>query len=256
MRLWVSLLITISTFGTTAIAETICINAPYLTFAGERQRELVQLIDTFRPTLKNYPTMLEVLETHSPDICLSDRMDLAHAYLDIETNRIILSADLPHDIRPGVMLHEIRHLWQYSQGSCPTDDLAMKEYARATLALEADASAISLMIAWEIKEQGDSSVWNALSTWPSHEDIAARYEATISSGEEAGLAATSAFHQWYASDWRRNRYYVAACSEYLDRQDASHRIPQYELIDESFFEDLCKLPQGDAYSCGEPDPEL
>ena len=74
--------------------------------------------------------------------------------------------------------------------------------------------------------------------------------------EETGdgpLATTAAFYQWYASPERRERYYRAACSDYLDRQDRSHLIPRYQAIGAEFFESLCRMPDGGVYSCADPE---
>lgn len=68
---------------------------------------------------------------------------------------------------------------------------------------------------------GDVTVWNALSSLPSHSDIAASFAKTIRETGDASLAVTSAFYQWYACPDRMERYYLTTCSDYLDRQDAA-----------------------------------
>ena len=67
---------------------------------------------------------------------------------------------------------------------------------------------------------------------------------------EAGYAA---FAQWYASDERREIYYAASCSAYLDEQDTSHAIPQYGALAEDYFDRLCTLPDGRDFPCAEPE---
>ena len=158
----------------------------------------------------------------------------------------------PNLMQIGVLLHEIRHLDQLRLGACPSDDLAMEEYARATFALEADASAISLLIAWDLKERGDPGVWSALSAWDSQSDIAARFAGEMATSGDAEIAVSTAFDQWYASDLRREQYYIMTCSAYLDRQDASKALPQYQLLPGDFYAGLCRLPDGRDYPCSEP----
>jgi hypothetical protein len=70
------------------------------------------------------------------------------------------------------------------------------------------------------------------------------------------VAVSGAFDQWYASDFRRSKYYIATCSEYLDRQDAEHALPQYQILSPDFYSDLCRLPNGLGYDCSEPEHML
>lgn len=235
-----------------AQADVDCIDAPYLTAESDQQGELIEIYSEIRPVLERFPSFLETLENKSSSLCLSDQMNNALAFLDIDKNQIVMEQALPRAMQIGVLLHELRHLWQFSRGSCPSDDLAMKEYAYATFAIEADASAISLLVAWDIKEHGDDSVWNALSSWPLQTDIASSFAEIMHETGDVGLAATSAFYQWYASDDRQEMYYAAACMDYLDRQDAGHIIPRYKVLDPGFFERLCRLPDGSAYHCSAP----
>ena len=89
---------------------------------------------------------------------------------------------------------------------------------------------------------------------PLYKDMAASFAKTMRETGDAGLATTAAFYQWFGSDERQTRYYVSVCSEYLNRQDASHNLPRYELLEAGFYEKLCKLPDGSAYECSDPTP--
>ena len=179
-------------------------------------------------------------------------MDNAHGYFDIEQNRIYLSDEIPFPLQVGILIHEIRHLEQSALGICPSDDLAMQEYARATFALEADASVVSLLVAWDMKENGNSGPWLALSAWPTQSDIAATFASELHTSGDVSLAATASFDQWYLSDSRREDYYIASCSDYLDRQDESKLLPRYQLVPAEFLSDLCRLPDGSPYQCSLP----
>ena len=252
MRVGLALLSAFNTIPSLAHASENCIEAPYLTAATKEQRYLVDIYREVLPVLDRFPMLRDTLEAKSPRLCLSDQMDNAHAYLDVDSNQIVIGQSLSTALQIGFLFHELRHLWQYSQGTCPSDDLAMKDYARATFAIEADASAISLLVAWDMKEHGQDAVWNALSSWSNQSDIATSFEETILESGDAGLATTTAFYQWYAKSERQESYYTAVCSDYLDRQDASHLIPRYQLIDVGFFDELCRLPDGSRYQCSEP----
>lgn len=125
----------------------------------------------------------------------------------------------------------------------------MKDYARGVLALEADAGVAAVLVAWARKEAGEGSLWQALETWPMTADIAARFGEVMIESEDAGQAASAAFDQWYAMEARRERYYIASCSAYLDRQDRTHALPGYLPLSSDYFDRLCVLPDGQNYAC-------
>ncbi len=249
MRLLIALLVALADL---AAAEETCIEAPYDSAVNFQQRELAALYDEVSTAWVRFPSLAEAMEARAPQLCFASRMDKAHAYLDVDRNRIYISEDLPSEMKLGVLLHEIRHLDQYTIGVCPSDDLAMEEYALATFALEADASAISLLIAWDMKEQGNARAWSALSAWKAQSDIAARFAEEMEASGSVEGAVSAAFDQWFASEPRRERYYRSVCSGYLDRQDASKALPRYQLIPTDFYSELCKLPDGTSYRCSEP----
>ena len=239
-------------FATAADAGDTCIDPPYVKVYSAEETELRNVYLEIAPVLDRFPSLGEALTEMAPQLCFSSKMDNAHGYLDVDDNRIVLSEELSSAMRIAVLLHELRHLEQLALGICPSDNLAMGEYARATFALEADASAISLLVAWDMKEHGDDSAWVALSVWPSQNDIARRFEEEMAKSGDAAAATAFAFDQWHASGARRELYYLASCSDYLDRQDAGHTLPRYQLVPDDFFEQLCRMPDGGSYHCSIP----
>ncbi len=233
----------------TSQANAVCVDVSDVSLDPDAPAALVQAYEKVSVGLERFPSLLNALEAQSPTICLSGKMDNAHGYYDIEENRIYLNEELSPEMQVGVLLHEIRHLEQSAFGICPSDALAMEEYARATFALEADASAVSFLIAWDMKENGDGGPWAALSAWPSQSDIASAFAGEMIASGDVSSAVSAAFDQWYASDTRREKYYLAACSDFLDRQDSSHALPRYQLVPPEFLDDLCRLPNGSTYEC-------
>jgi hypothetical protein len=250
MRLLALLFFVLPTF---AMAIEICIDIPDTDSTADAPAELVQVYKDVAAGLERFPSLVAALNEQSPQLCLSSHMDNAHGYFDIEQNRIYLSDQIPLAMQVGVLLHEIRHLQQSALGICPSDDLAMQEYARATFALEADASVVSLLVAWDMKENGNSGPWYALSAWPTQADIASRFALELRSAGDVTSAASAAFDQWYMSDDRREDYYIATCSDFLDRQDRNKSLPRYQLVPADFLNDLCRLPDGSRYPCSPPD---
>lgn len=236
-----------------AKADETCIQMPSTGARGPVDEELSELYRQGMLALARVPLLLETIYTRSPELCHASQLDGAHGYFDVDRNKIYISSALSKDMQVAVFLHEVRHLHQIKIGVCPFDDLAMREYAQAVFALEADASAISLMIAWGLKEQGDPEVWDALSSWETQSDIAYRFSEEMNASGNLGAAVSAAFDQWYASEFRRNRYYLSTCSEYLDRKDTTHAIPRYQLLPIDFYTELCKLPNGLEYQCSAPE---
>lgn len=237
--------------GAASAGET-CVELQAPAPETEDQHTLSSLLNDLRPIADSFPFLQETLRTNGTQLCLSDQMNTALGYLDVEQNKMVISSDAPRALQTGILLHELRHLWQHTHALCPTSDLSMQEYARATLALEADASAVSLLIAWHMKKRGQDATWDALSNWASHTDIAATFADTMRTTGDEEQAVSFAFYQWFASDARQDRYYIETCSGYLDRQDAAHQIPRYGTLDARFYENLCRLPDGRRYLCADP----
>jgi hypothetical protein len=193
-----------------------------------------------------------ILEEEAPDFCLAERLLGIQGYYDVEEHRIVLRNALPPPLMRAIAIHELRHVHQSRMGVCPGPNLSMQATARVTLAMEADASAVSLAIAWDLKAVGQSEVWNALSNWNSHTILAQVFEAEMLESGDLAQATGNAFAAWYEIDWLTEAYYVAACSSYLDRMDATKALPRYGSIGSEYLHALCTLPTGQTYPCEEP----
>ena len=108
--------------------------------------------------LAEFPSLLSTLNSQVSQICLSDHLFAEKAYLDANDSRIVLATDMSAGMMLVVLLHEVRHADQLARGICPSDDLAMEQYARATLSLEADANVVSLIVAWQQRNAGNLSL--------------------------------------------------------------------------------------------------
>jgi hypothetical protein len=233
--------------------HAVCIPAPYSVDDDAAAAPLAALVGTLRDHAAAYPSLLRALDLHEPVICLESRSAGPRGYFDVGTNTIALLDGLSDAQKLVVLIHELRHLDQVGRSVCPSDSLAMEEVARATFAMEADAGAVTAHVAYEAKEAGDSALWDALAQFPNYADIPAAYATERAASGSAARAMGAAFSQWYESDWRRDRYYLATCSDYLDRVDRTHRLPSYDLLDSDFYVELCVMPDGSGYDCRPPD---
>lgn len=235
-------------------ADPVCLDHPYEGADGTAQAlRLAGLIDRLRPTLAAFKSLAAALDDRQSRICLTPSLVLESGFLLPDANRIEIDGSLDDAMVTAILLHELRHLDQVAARICPDDSLAMEQVAQATFALEADANAISLLVAWHMRRNGDDSVWNAMADWPSTSDIAARFAASMGDHDDPALAVAEAFDQWYASEERRQRYYIATCSDYLDRRDDSKRLPSYKQLPQDYLDTVCLMPDGTPYVCRAPD---
>lgn len=237
-----------SLFASPVLAEETCHTYPFDT----PQPEMQAFLDAATPALERFPGYRAALAAQRPTVCVEDGPLDARGFLDVEGNRIVISSRLAVEEQAVIFLHELRHLQQIGEGFCPASTLSMEENARAVFALEADAMAVTTLVAWTLRENGLSTPWQALTDWPLYGDIPIAFQQAIDRGANETVASAAAFYQWYASEWRRESYYIAACSDYLDRQNATNALPQYQLLPPEFLETLCRLPNGTSYPCVEP----
>ncbi len=231
--------------GGHAVAENVCLPAPY----APDQGELSALADLLQTTLASYPSLAAALNQQAPTLCLDDGLVEEQAYFEPKTNRIVLHAGLNPDFQLAILIHEVRHLEQYGRGACPTIAAALSDYMRSRLALEADAAAIGIYVAWNLSAAGNPGPWASLQSWPTHDDLVARFETEITaSGDEvAAIAATYA--QWFEDLDRRQMYAFAICSNYLDALDREKMPPGKGTLPEDFAARLCVMPDSRPYPC-------
>jgi hypothetical protein len=226
-----------------------CLSPPYTQTPHTAQQELAALVTRLRPALDPFPSLAEALETGVGRLCLTSTQSGASGYFAPGQKTIVLHDSLDADMRAVVLIHELRHLDQTRHGVCPGQTLSRAAYARAVMAMEADASAVTALVTWSWAEQGNAGPWNALAGWSSQADIAERFAQEMSQSGKPDTAVSAAFDQWYASADRYQSYWYSACSAYLDREDASHSLPGYGALDPAFWTQLCVLPNGKAYAC-------
>ena len=217
----------------------------------ESSAELAKIHDALSEAVASYAGLADSLNSNLT-FCLADTMLSERGYYEPDVRTIVLARDMSPGLMLAVAVHELRHVEQFDVGSCPSLDLSMKEYVGAVFAMEADASVTSLVVAAGLREQGRPAMWNALANWPMQADLATRFDTILNETSDVGLAASAAFLAWYDNDMRRDSYYVAVCSNYLDQIDREHLLPKYDNLSGAYFDDLCRLPDGSPYECRGP----
>ena len=231
-----------------AVAGQTCALQPY----SEATGALASLLDRLDQTLAVFPSLAQALAQQAPTLCLDDDLVEEQGYFEPKTNRIVLNGDLDQSFQLAILIHEIRHLEQFDRGYCPTIADRMTDYIRARLALEADASAIGVYVAWKLRQAGDPGPWDMLADWPTHGDLITRFGSEISAGADEVAATSATFAQWYELDDRREIYTFAICSNYLDALDREKVVPGQALLPADFAAQLCRMPDGRPYDCTVP----
>ena len=243
-----ALAVAVVAFGSDAWAEQTCSDAP----DAETSGDLAALVQRLTVVLTDYPSLDEAWREQAPILCLSDQLFAEQGYFEPKTNRIVLNSQISQDFQLAILIHEVRHLQQFDGGSCPSVDYRMMDYIRARLALEADASAVGVYIAWQLREAGDPGPWDVLQNWPTHDDLVARFAETIAAGEDEVAAASATFAEWFARADRREIYTFAICSNYLDSLDREKVAAGKATLPNDYASRLCVLPDGRPYACTLP----
>ena len=233
--------------STGAAAGPDCSQAPFTEPA-----QIATLLSEMEPVFTAFPDLQELISDTSLELCFGENMLEAHGYFEPKSNQIMIGDSLPSGLQQAILVHELRHVRQFATGICPAPDLSMAENARAVFAMEADASATSLVVAWAMRETGYPQIWEALAASPLQHDITEAFASEMRATNDIGLATSAAFQAWFGDQTRVDAYYLAACSSYLDREDDTHQLRGYAQLDPAFFTTLCQLPNGGSYACVDP----
>lgn len=237
-------------FAAPAMAE-IC--APYPWTSDPR---LGAPVASLEMVLEAAPSLTKPVSELKPTLCLVARASEAHGAFQPETATISLYNGLSPGETTAILIHELRHLDQTARDVCLSPDLAMREHARAVFALEADAMAVTMLIAWELRGTDGGAAFDALRSMSGSADIAATFAQTITETGDSALATADAFTAWYASETRRESYYISSCEAYLSEREDSKRLPGSLSFDATILTRMCRLPTGETYPCREPENAL
>lgn len=234
--------------GIASAAKETCTSPPYTDATGQLSALMQRLV----ATLAQFPSLRAALADQAPTLCLNDGLVEEQGYFEPKTNRIVLNPQLDEDFQLAILIHEVRHLDQFGRGYCPSIGYRMTEYVRGRLALEADASAVGVYVAWALSQSGDPGPWEMLKTWPTHDDLVEKFAAEMAAGADEVAATSATFAQWFESAHRREIYTFAICSNYLDALDREKVDGGDKLLPDDFAALLCVLPDGRPYVCAVP----
>jgi hypothetical protein len=218
--------------------------------SSEDLKDLEAAVEMLRRTPDFGGYLSNLIEDNAVTICWDPMSIQARGYFDPELNLVAIASGVDQAEKTVILAHELRHLDQRNRGYKLDLDYDAIEHIRQTYAIEADAEAFAILVAWENRYVGDPSPWNAALGSSHYSDIAVAFE----EGRWGELSTTSAmkhlFIVWYQSDWRRVQYYYSAYGNYLDVLDSQHGIRMYRSFPEDHFDNLCILPPDNSnYGC-------
>lgn len=211
--------------------------------------QILDLLEYLSTKSEESNALLQFAVTKQVKICVDDITWNERGFFDHEQNLIVLRDVLTFPEQVVILIHELRHLDQFSRGFCPSVQYDISEFVRLTYALEADAQAVTTLLAWMMKENGVGVPWDTLTAFPNYRDIAESFSSEYMENQNLQNATNAAFAQWYHSDWRLQSYYNSACSSYLEDLEEMKLIQSYGKLPDTFFNTLCTLPDGSNYDC-------
>lgn len=192
--------------------------------------------------------LAEVAQSADVVFCLDPRLADCRGYYEPSSRVVALDPGLSSEEMLLIAAHELRHADQLRRGFGLSLDWARTENVRLVYALEADAQAIATLYAARAAETAEGrDLWEAAEALEHYEDLAQIFAEARAEGEIAAMRAT--FAGWYASEWRREKYFLSTCATYLDQTDALHAHPSYAPLPPDHFDGLCTMPGGENYDC-------
>jgi hypothetical protein len=155
-------------------------------------------------------------------------------------------ANLTRGGKIAFLAHELAHVPQHPAYSdnryFPPADLILLRRVR-----EAAAEAVSIRIAWELREVGEGAAWEAKLA-AAYGDMAREFRATVASAYLTGAELTgadltgatrAAFDRWFEAPWRRDAYDQMTLA-HLARisQDRLGLVPPRYALSHDFLADI------------------
>ena len=168
-------------------------------------------------------------------VCIDSETDLL-AYYFAGRRMVGVRASLTQGGKIAFLAHELAHVPQHPTYSdnryFPPADLILLRRVR-----EAAAEAVSIRIAWELREGGESAAWDAKLA-AAYGDMAREFRAAITAADLT-VATRAAFDHWFEAPWRRDDYDQMTLA-HLARisQDRLGLVPPRYALSHDFLADI------------------
>ncbi|WP_163272871.1 ImmA/IrrE family metallo-endopeptidase [Chelativorans alearense] len=190
-----------------------------------------------------------LISSSGVSVCQDPLSFACRGYFEPEGNIIAVAPGLTEGQKVIILAHELRHLDQHERGYPLSLKYDLREYVRQTFALEADAQAFAVLVAWSLREYGNDEPWTAAVGFEEFSDIAKVFEEAVRAENSPGEVMRLTFKSWYSSPWRLEKYCLSAAGDYLDQLEVRKAIGRYEELPPDRFNTLCEMPDSSNYGC-------
>jgi len=184
-----------------AVAGCLLAGETELSGTGSKRAELHRLFQIIG-TSATGRAVLARARRHGVHVCIDSDTDLL-AYYFAGRRMVGVRANLTRGGKIAFLAHELAHVPQHPVYSdnryYPPADLILLRRVR-----EAAAEAVSIRIAWELREGGEGAAWDAKLA-AAYGDMAREFRAAITAADLTG-ATRAAFDRWFEAPWRRDAY--------------------------------------------------
>lgn len=187
-----------------SVQQTV-VSYPYLVCENEEERcRLEQVLEQLRQSETGKKLIEDALE-HKTVIRLDAGMRAYGSYDEV-SNNLKINANSDFDRQVGTMAHELRHAQQFQKGILMDAYLdTPKSYIQNQAAIEADASATSAAVCFELALKGNDKPLEALRSKDAH-IVNPFQNAAVQGGLSNGEAYKAAFKGWFTNYSVRDCY--------------------------------------------------
>lgn len=190
---------------------------------------------------------VRTLEQLGTAMCLNDhRQSRTAAYGDV-TNVLTVKSSLEPSWRLLYALNEARHAVQQTQGMLGSVNTTLEESARISFALEADATATTVLAAWRLREKGDVELWQHLAYDMHYNDLAVVFSQSMVQNKDEMAATRAVFDAWYGKAARIEEEFRNVLARERNQQLWTVERPYFEKLPSNFFDRLGELGDGRNY---------
>jgi hypothetical protein len=188
-----------------------------------------------------------VLEEQGTAICLNDNPKSWPAAYGDTTNILTVKARLDPSWQLYYALSEARHAVQQRQGLQGSVNTTIEESTRIVFALEADATATTILAAWRLRESGDPTLWQHFERDTKYKDLANLFSRSMFRDKDEMTATRLVFDAWYGKAQRMEAAFVDV--ETRERNQILWPVnrPYFEKLPSNFFDRLGELGDGSNY---------
>ncbi len=189
----------------TPVKEGVEPSYPYLVYESQEDLDRLEAALTELRKTKTGSQLIADATEHQTPIRL-DKAMRAYGSYDEVTNNLKLNANNDENRMVGTLAHELRHAQQFQKGILMDAYLdTPKTYIQNQAAIEADASATSCAVCYELALQGNDKPLEALRQKDPH-FVNPFQNAAVKGGLADGSAYQAAFKGWFTDYMTRDSY--------------------------------------------------